>query len=205
MANIHYLQRNVFEWLEPIVTLIGFDANTNITWAHENADRPDLTHWLVLNITKIKNSPNNEVRLKPNKDDLNKLDEVVYKRSQVTLRINIYGEDSVTIANYIQQYMSLDSNIENAGRLGIGYVATSDTQDLSELISGKYKSRALFEIVFNHTDRIGDSSVVEPQPLIPSLPSVTQIDTSIDTIGKVTIIGDDDKANEIINTTLIEP
>jgi len=134
-----------------------------------------------------------------------KLDEVVYKRSQVTLRINVYGEDSVTIANYIQQYMSIDSNVENAGRLGIGYVATSDTQDLSELISGKYKSRAVFDIVFNHTDRIGDSSVVEPQPLIPSLPSVTQIDTSIETIGEVTIIGEDQNQEEIINTTIVEP
>jgi len=69
MANIHYLQRNVFEWLEPIVTAVGFDADTNITWAHENAVRPELTHWLVLNITKVQNSPNNEVRLKPNKND----------------------------------------------------------------------------------------------------------------------------------------
>jgi len=77
MANIHYLQRNVFEWLDPIVTAVGFDADTNITWAHENAVRPELTHWLVLNITKVQNSPNNEVRLKKNALDINKLDEPV--------------------------------------------------------------------------------------------------------------------------------
>ena len=205
MANNYYLQRNVFDWLSPIFTQIGFDPNINVTWANENAVRPDLTHWIAMSFTNVLSTTPNETRIKTNAHDLDRVDEVVFKRSVVTLRINIYGDDSMVIGNYIQQYMQLNDNIENAGRLGIGYVATSPSQDLSELISGNFKSRTMFEITFNHTDRIGDSSVTEPEPLIPSLPTVAQIDTSVGTIGQVTIKGENQDGDEIINTTIVEP
>jgi len=205
MANNHYLQRNVFSWLEPIYTHLGFDPSSNVTWANENAVRPDMTHWIAMSLTNVNNVTNNEVRIKTNAVDADRVDEVIYKRSVVSLRINIFGEDAMVIANYIQQMISLDEHVESAGSLGIGYVSTSVTQDLSDIISGQFKTRAMFSILFNHTDRIGDSSVVEPVPLIPSLPSVTQLDTSVGTIGQVTIIGDDQDGKEIINKTIVEP
>lgn len=206
MANLYQLQVNVFDWLAPMFIKVGLEPTENVTWENNNAVRPDLTHWVGLALIEVANTGRNEIKYQNNANDLTRVDEIVIKRSVVKLRINIYGCDCMTISNMVQQQIQMTDNIENMNGLGIGFIGISQTQDLSELQSGKFKERAMFDITFNHTDKMGDSNMVEPTPLIPCMPNVLPIDTSITTIGTVTVVGTDEETQEIIvNKTIIEP
>ena len=66
----------------------------------------------------------------------------------VTFSVNIFGNDAFQKAENLRSTVEFEENKAVFASKNLGFVSTSDTRNLTELVSSKYEERAQFDITF---------------------------------------------------------
>lgn len=162
----------------PLCTDAGL---TEVVFDYDNGVEPD-GGYVALDIRNVNSDSKAETVYQPKGGDLN--EEFVKYRGTVSIGVDVYSNNqAVFIAEQIKAGMWREKAHETAMIENIGLVGYGDTLNLASIQDGKYRHRAQFELSINFAFVYG-------------------LDDT--TIGQVTVKGDIDNGNHLVEEIITE-